>query len=338
MSKPLLSVRQLRVHYHLRATWGWRMHQSIKAVDHVNFDLHAGQTLGVAGESGCGKSTLARALIGLQPITSGSICYRDKELTRLNRSGWHNMRRQMQMVFQDPLASLNPRLTIGESVAEPLSNLCPEISAAERRRRACAMLERVGVSEALSNRYPHEFSGGQCQRVSIARALVVEPQLLICDEPVSALDVSIQAQVINLLKDLQRDLNLAMIFISHNMSVVRQLSHQVMVMYLGKIMEHGSREALFARAGHPYTHALFSAVPIPSPERERLRRRIVLNGDPPSPLSPPSGCVFRSRCPWAVERCARETPPLRRISSLHAVACHYAGEIGHTQPFAYNGA
>ncbi len=337
MSMPLLSVRQLRVYYQVRTTWSWGKLQTIKAVDHVDFDLHTGQTLGVAGESGCGKSSLARALIGLQSVTSGSIRYRNKELTRLNRSGWRHVRRHMQMVFQDPLASLNPRLTIGESVAEPLLNLYPEVSALERRRRACAMLERVGVSEALSNHHPHELSGGQCQRVSIARALVVKPQLLICDEPVSALDVSIQAQVVNLLKDLQRNLNLSMIFISHNLSVVRQLSQRVMVMYLGKVMEHGSREALFSHAAHPYTHALFSSVPIPEPERERHRRRIVLNGDPPSPVSPPSGCVFRSRCPWAAERCAQETPPLRRMSSRHAAACHYAGEVDHPQPFVGDG-
>lgn len=333
--QALLSVRQLRVHYRLRAAWG-RTQQTIKAVDDVNFDLQVGQTLGVAGESGCGKSTLARALIGLQPVTLGSIRYDDNELTRLNGAGWRDLRRRMQMVFQDPLASLNPRMTVGESVAEPLLNLFPEISAAERGRRTCRMLARVGLSERLLGRYPHEFSGGQLQRISIARALMVEPQLLICDEPVSALDVSIQAQVINLLKDLQRDLNLAMIFISHNLSVVRQISHRVMVMYLGKVMEHATCEALFARASHPYTHALLSAVPIPDPGRERARRRIVLSGDPPSPIFPPSGCVFHTRCPWAVERCTRETPSLRQISSFHAAACHYAGELGCPRPLSHD--
>jgi oligopeptide transport system ATP-binding protein len=327
--KPaLLSVRRLRVYYHAPAAWPWLANTSVKAVDGVDFDLHAGQTLGIAGESGCGKSTLARALIGLQPVTSGSIRLASEELTRLPSTGWRNLRRQMQLVFQDPFASLDPCRTVGESVVEPLVTLYPKTSKAERQRQALETLEKVGLSQHHLQRYPHEFSGGQCQRIGIARALVVRPKLLICDEPVSALDVSIRAQIINLLKELQRDLGLAMIFISHDLSVVRRVSDRVLIMYLGRIMEHAGCEELFRHAGHPYTRALLSAVPIPEPDRERARQRLVLRGELPSPASAPSGCVFRSRCPWAVDLCAREAPALRRFGPTHATACHYAGELG----------
>jgi oligopeptide transport system ATP-binding protein len=323
-------VRRLCIHYQTRGDWPWQTSPVAKAVNGIDFDLHAGQTLGVAGESGCGKSTLARALVGLQPVTSGSIRLAGQEPTRLNKVGWRKLRRQVQMVFQDPYASLDPRMTIGESIAEPLANLYPELPWMERRRQVFEIIEKVGLSGRYSQRYPHELSGGQCQRVGIARAVVVKPKILICDEPVSALDVSIQAQIINLLKDLQADMKLAMIFISHNLSVVRHISHQVLIMYLGKVMEHATREQLFERAGHPYTRALLSAVPISDSDREGVHRRIVLRGELPSPASPPSGCIFRTRCPWAAERCAREIPALRRFGSTHAIACHYAGKLAGT--------
>jgi oligopeptide transport system ATP-binding protein len=248
-------------------------------------------------------------------------------LKGLNKAGWRKLRCQVQMVFQDTYASLDPRMTVGESIAEPLENLCAQWPQIERRRQLFEMIEKVGLSKRHSQRYPHELSGGQRQRVGIARALVTKPKLLICDELVSALDVSIQSKIINLLKDLQADMKLAMLFISHNLSVVRQVSQQVLIMYLGKTMEHASREQLFERAGHPYTRALLSAVPSLDLDRESAHRRIVLRGELPAPTSPPSGCLFRTRCPRAVGRCARETPTLLRVGSTHAIACHYAREL-----------
>jgi oligopeptide transport system ATP-binding protein len=339
MTTALLSVRRLRVYYHLNGAWPWSKGNAVKAVDGVDFDLQAGQTLGIAGESGCGKSTLARALMGLQRVTSGNIQLADKELTQLTRAGWQKLRCQVQMVFQDPIASLNPRMTVGESIAEPLVNLAPELSRAQRQRQAVEMLEKVGLSNHHVLRYPHELSGGQCQRIGIARALVVKPSILICDEPVSALDVSVQAQIINLLKDLQADMRLAIIFIAHNLSIVRQISHRVLIMYLGKIMEQATREALFERPGHPYTRALLSAIPIPEIDSGHAHKRVILRGDPPSPASPPSGCVFRSRCPWAAELCAQEVPTPRHLELNQIAACHFAGEldemsVGSTQELA----
>lgn len=328
MTAALLSIRRLRVYYHPHGAWPWRKGDVVKAVDGIDFDLQAGQTLGIAGESGCGKSTLARALIGLQPATSGSIRLAGRELTQLSHANWQKLRRQVQMVFQHPLASLDPRMTVGESIAEPLVNLAPELSRTQRQRQTLEMLEKVGLPRHHGHRYPHEISGGQCQRVGIARALVVKPSILICDEPVSALDVSVQAQIINLLKDLQADMRLAMIFIAHNLSVVRLISHRVLIMYLGKVMEKANRDELFERASHPYTRALLSAIPVLDVDREYTRRRIILRGEPPSPAFAPSGCVFRSRCPWAKELCARETPPLRRLGSTQSTACHFAGELG----------
>jgi oligopeptide transport system ATP-binding protein len=327
VTRALLSVRRLRVYYRSPPSWPWQSARVVKAVDGVDFDLHAGEALGVAGESGCGKSTLARAIIGMQPVSSGSIRLMGEELTRLDPVGWRDRRRDMQMVFQDPFASLDPRMTVRESVAEPLLNLFPDMSGAERQRRVLDTLERVGLSARQLRRYPHEFSGGQCQRVGIARALVVSPRLLICDEAVSALDVSIRAQIINLLRSLQRDLKLAMIFIAHDLSVLRRISDRVLIMYLGKIMEHAACHELFQRANHPYTRALMSAILTPNPCREPYSQRIILRGELPSPTNPPGGCVFRSRCPWAVELCAREVPALRRLGPRHASACHYAGEL-----------
>lgn len=320
---PLLEVRRLCVRYPIPRTWPWQAAGEVRAVEEVNFNLRAGETLGIVGESGCGKSTLARALAGLQVVSAGAIQFQGRELSRLTEDQWRPLRRDIQMVFQDPQASLDPRMTIGRIIAEPLEALCPELDADQRQARVLAMLERVGLSAAHINRYPHEFSGGQCQRVGIARALVVRPKLLICDEPVSALDVSVQAQIINLLADLQKEFGLAMIFIAHDLAVVRHISHRVMVMYLGRVMEQARRDELFAAPAHPYTKALLSSVPVADPSRVSEKKRQVLEGEIPSPANPPPGCVFATRCPMADEQCSRSAPHIRRLSSGAVVACHY---------------
>ena len=335
MSAALLSVRQLKVHFPLPGNWPWQPTGWLKAVDGVDLDLHPGQTLGVVGESGCGKSTLARAISGLQATTSGGIVFNERDITGLDTAGWRRLRRDVQVVFQDPLASLNPRMTIGQIVAEPLRNLFPEYSKTQRWQKVRDMLVRVGLSTDMVNRYPHEFSGGQCQRVGIARALVVGPKVLICDEAVSALDVSIQAQILDLLATLQAELNIAILFIAHDLAVVRDISDQVMVMYLGRVMETATASQLFRAPAHPYTRALLSAVPRPDPETERARRRIALTGDLPSPADPPSGCVFRTRCPWVQDDCARRVPALRQVGgpvgnpndSKGSAACLYAEDF-----------
>ncbi len=325
---PLLLVRQLNVNYPLPGRLPWHAPLQLKAVEGVNFDLEPGETLGVVGESGCGKSTLARALVGLQPAASGAVILNGKDITRLDDQARRQVRRDIQLVFQDPLASLDPRMTVGEIVSEPLENLCPELSADERKARITDMLERVGLRADYINRYPHEFSGGQCQRVGIARALVVRPKVLVCDEAVSALDVSIRAQIVELLQELQKEMGLGLIFIAHDLAVVRQISHKVMVMYLGRIMEQAPVDDLFAQPLHPYTKALMSAVPVPDPHIERNRERIILEGELPSPAEPPSGCLFRTRCHYAHDRCARDIPNLRLIKpSRSGAACHYAEEI-----------
>ncbi len=325
---PLLATEQLHVHFPLATSWPWQTGAALRAVNGIDLSLAAGRTLGVVGESGCGKSTLARAITGLQPVTSGRLTFEGRDVTDLNQAGWRRLRRDVQMVFQDPLASLNPRMTIGEVVAEPLRHLFPELSRAQRWDRVTTMLERVGLSGHMVNRYPHEFSGGQCQRIGIARALVVQPKLLVCDEPVSALDVSIQAQILDLLQALQNEFNIAMLFIAHDLAVVRQISDEVLVMYLGQAMEAADPDALFDHPRHPYTRALISAVPRPDPEFERTRKRILLEGDLPSPADPPSGCVFRTRCPWVQRDCAETVPERRpRSDGRGEVACHYADEL-----------
>lgn len=325
---PLLLVRQLQVHYSLPPRWPWEPAGLLKAVDGMRFDLAAGETLGIVGESGCGKSTLARALVGLQPATSGAVLLDGTDVTHLDDAGRRRIRRDIQLVFQDPLASLDPRMTVGQSIAEPLLNLCPELNAPERWKRVLSMLERVDLRPEHAQRYPHEFSGGQCQRIGIARALVVKPRVLVCDEPVSALDMSIRAQIIELLMELQHEMGLAIIFIAHDLAVVRQISHKVIVMYLGKVMEQAPVDDLFDQPHHPYTKALISAVPVPDPHIERTRTRIILDGELPSPAQPPSGCLFRTRCPFAHDRCSRDVPNLRLIEPTRSgVACHYAEEI-----------
>jgi len=331
MDEPLLRLRQLKVHFPLAADWPWQDGGVLKAVDGVSLDLHAGRTHGLVGESGCGKSTLARALTGLAPITHGGVVFDGNDLTQAGNRAWRALRRDVQMIFQDPLASLDPRMTVGQIVAEPLRHLRRDLSKAERWSRVLAMIERVGLSTAQINRYPHEFSGGQCQRIGIARALVVEPRVLICDEPVSALDVSIQARIMALLKDLQRELDIAILFIAHDLAVVRQISDQVTVMYLGRVMETAPATLLFERPTHPYTRALLSAVPRPDPAGERHRERIRLPGELPSPADPPTGCVFRTRCPWAQDDCGRSTPQPRRVAGGSTAACLYAEAIAERE-------
>ena len=322
-SAPILSVRDLHVHFKVRGhdDLPWQPARSLKAVNGISFDLFPGETLGLVGESGCGKSTLARALIDLVPATAGSVAWFGQSLRPGDRAAWQKVRSQVQFVFQDPLASLNPRMNIEQIVGEPLRTHRPDLPDADVKARVKAMLSRVGLSEGHLYRYPHEFSGGQCQRIGIARALVLEPKVLICDEPVSALDVSIQAQIINLLKDLQREMNLAMLFIAHDLAVVKHVSRRVLVMYLGKTMELADKDALYRTPRHPYTQALQSAVPIPDPRLERAKVIQLLKGDLPSPLDPPGGCVFRTRCPKAFDRCAVEIPPLKAIDNKSEAAC-----------------
>jgi oligopeptide transport system ATP-binding protein len=320
---PLLSVRDLHVHFKVRGDggWPWTPGKTLKAVNGMNFDVYAGETLGVVGESGCGKSTLARALLNLVPATAGSISWMGQDMAGASPTAWQKVRRHVQMVFQDPLASLNPRMNIAQIVGEPLRTHEPQLPEAEVLARVKAMLVRVGMSEAHLYRYPHEFSGGQCQRIGIARALILKPKLIICDEPVSALDVSIQAQIINLLKGLQQEMGLALVFIAHDLAVVKHVSQRIMVMYLGKCMELADKRALYAQPRHPYTRALLSAVPVPDPRLERGKVIQLLAGDLPSPIDLPSGCVFRSRCPNAFDKCALEVPPLKPIDSKTEAAC-----------------
>ncbi len=319
----LLEVDRLQVHFNVGrdGPWPWSPPRLLRAVDGVSFTLGAGETLGIVGESGCGKSSLARALIGLNPISGGSARFEGTDLGSLSAANWRGLRARMQMIFQDPLSSLDPRMTIGDIIAEPLVALKPGIAAADVKAETERVMARVGLAANVINRYPHEFSGGQCQRVGIARALIVQPRLIICDEPVSALDVSIQAQVINLLVDLQRSEGLALIFIAHDLAVVRHIADRVMVMYLGRAMEEAPSDALFEQPRHPYTQALLSAVPIPDPVRERGKAIQILEGDLPSPVSPPSGCVFRTRCPRADAACATTVPTLAPAGASHRAAC-----------------
>ena len=321
----LLEVDRLQVHFTVGrdGPWPWSPPRLLRAVDGVSFTLGAGETLGIVGESGCGKSSLARALIGLNPISGGSARFEGTDLGSLSTANWRALRAHMQMIFQDPLSSLDPRMTIGDIIAEPLVALKPGIAAAAVKAETERVMARVGLAANVINRYPHEFSGGQCQRVGIARALIVQPRLIICDEPVSALDVSIQAQVINLLVDLQRSEGLALIFIAHDLAVVRHIADRVMVMYLGRAMEEAPSDALFEHPRHPYTQALLSAVPIPDPVRERGKSIQILEGDLPSPVSPPSGCVFRTRCPRADAACAATVPTLEPVDG-HAGVSHRA--------------
>ncbi len=341
----LLSVRDLAVWFPVYRGIIPRRVGEVKAVDGVSFDIEQGETLGVVGESGCGKSTLGKAIMRLVEPTRGEIHLESRQLetvggefgpkptvdlAHLGRSAMRPYRAEIQMIYQDPYSSLNPRLSVYEIIAEPLKLHKPEMSSEERHDEVGWLLNKVGLRDDQASRYPHEFSGGQRQRIGIARALATRPRLIIADEPVSALDVSIQAQVLNLLMDLQEEFDLTYIFIAHDISVVEHISHRIAVMYLGNIVETGPTDAILANPRHPYTQALLSAVPHPDPDRSRPNR-IILTGDVPSPIAKPSGCGFRTRCPIAQESCAQETPPLLTVSEelgLHQVACPYHEKLG----------
>src|SRR5271170_645546 len=322
----LLEVRDLAVAYTMPADGLWQKKRVLRALDGVSFSLAPGETLGVVGESGCGKSTLARAILGLVPAASGSIAWLGRDLAQLDRRARRALCRDLQIVFQDPLASLDPRMTAGQVIAEPLTTHRPELGRRAVAELVARAMTRVGLDPSQLNRYPHEFSGGQCQRIAIARATILEPKLVVCDEPVSALDMSIQAQIVNLLVGMQDQLGLALIFISHNLTIVRHVSHRIAVLYLGRLVEIGPADALFRAPRHPYAKALIAALPIADPDLEQARVAPTLDGDPPSPLDPPSGCAFRTRCGHAVARCAAERPALERDGD-HAVACHRWREL-----------
>jgi oligopeptide transport system ATP-binding protein len=324
MSEPLLEVKNLTKHFTVGGGFFGRNPGLIRAVDDVSFVVRRGETVGLVGESGCGKTTTGRCILRLEQPTSGRIVFEGADLGALSEDELRTVRRRMQVIFQDPYASLNPRMTVGDILAEPLKvhGIVPDV--ARRKARVQELLSQVGLLPQHARRYPHQLSGGQRQRVGVARALAMEPSLIICDEPVSALDVSIQAQIINLLEDLQARLRLTYLFIAHDLSVVRHISDRVVVMYLGKIAEVADRKSLYEDPVHPYTRALLSAVPIPDPRLEARRERTVLRGEVPSPLNPPSGCVFHPRCPIAVARCAAEVPALREIRPAHWGACHLA--------------
>jgi len=317
----LLEVRDLKKHYPIKTGLFQRVTGHVKAVDGVSFSIRKGETLGLVGESGCGKTTVARAILQLQRPTSGSVKLNGTELTEVTSDALRKLRTQMQLVFQNPYSSLNPRMTIGNALMEPM--IVHGIARGkEARERAQSLLQTVGLNPYFVNRFPSEFSGGQRQRIGIARALSVNPQFVICDEPISSLDVSIQAQIVNLLKRLQQELGLTYLFISHDLRMVRYISDRAAVMYLGKIVETGDSKRMFKNPLHPYTKALWSAVPIPDPEIEEKRERIVLEGDVPSPANPPAGCRFCTRCPAVMDVCRQVEPELREIEPSHWAACH----------------
>jgi len=323
-SSNLIEVRHLVKYYPVYGGIFKRVVAQVKAVDDVSFDIRAGETLGLVGESGCGKTTVGQTMLGLIPFTSGSVIYNDVDIFGLDRKGFKAMRRNLQIVFQDPYASLDPRLPIGESIAEGL-RIHNIGNNQERFEMVLKALRNVGLEDYHATRYPHEFSGGQRQRIGIARALVMNPKFIVLDEPVSALDVSIQAQVLNILKELQNEFGLTYLFVAHNLAVVEHISDRVAVMYLGKMVERSNRDDLFRQPLHPYTLALMSAIPIPNPRVKR--ERIILPGDVPSPLNPPKGCRFHPRCSYAQPICSVEEPPLRQIQPDHWSACHFAEDF-----------
>ncbi|WP_163864809.1 ABC transporter ATP-binding protein [Myxococcus eversor] len=321
-AEPLLQAKDVQVHFPGRGGWLGRVRGAVKAVDGVTFDVFRGETLGVVGESGCGKSTLGRALLRLVPPTAGSIHFDGQDVTGLSQRRLRPLRRRMQLVFQDPYASLNPRMTVRDILGEPFDIHGLARGPGEREREVAALLDAMGLPREALGRYPHEFSGGQRQRLGIARAIALRPDLVVADEPISALDVSIQAQIVNLLVDLQRERGLTYVFIAHDLNIVEHVSTRVAVMYLGRIVELAPSAPLYRRPRHPYTQALLASVPVPDPERARTR--LLVPGEPPSPLAPPPGCTFHPRCPHAMERCRRESPPLYPLGSGHFAACFLA--------------
>ncbi len=332
--EAILSVRDLQMHFPL--TQGIIIQKkvgAVRAVDGISFDVKKGETLGLVGESGCGKSTTGRTILQLNQATGGHIMFQNQEITHAKGDFLKNLRRQMTMIFQDPYASLNPRLTVANIVAEPLIIHKLAANSKERQERVEELLEQVGLSRYFVNRYPHEFSGGQRQRIGIARALAASPSFIVADEPVSALDVSIQAQIVNLLEDLQGRFGLTYLFVAHDLSVVRHISDRIAVMYLGKIVELADRDELYEHPAHPYTRALLSAVPIPDPKIEKQRIRIILSGDVPSPVNPPSGCRFHTRCPLAQPICKEQEPAFRDIGGGHRSACHFAEDVANGKAF-----
>jgi oligopeptide/dipeptide ABC transporter ATP-binding protein len=330
LPEKLVQVKDLKVHFPIRRGLLKRQVGAVRAVDGVSFDLYRGETLGLVGESGCGKSTTGLAMLRLLDVTAGHILFENRDLATLGQGELRALRRHMQMVFQDPYSSLNPRMTVGSIVIEPL-NVHKIGAPAERRDRAQELMRIVGLNPSFINRYPHEFSGGQRQRIGLARALATNPAFIVADEPISALDVSIQAQVVNLMADLRAQLGLTYLMVSHDLSMVRYISDRVAVMYLGRIVELGNRDPVFDTPRHPYTRALLSAIPTPDPKRERARKRIILEGDVPNPSNPPAGCRFHPRCPLATDLCRQADPPLRDLGPTgalpgapHLVACHHA--------------
>lgn len=321
--EKLIEVKNLKQYFPVSSNKMFEK-KYVKAVDDISFFINKGETFGLVGESGCGKTTTGRTILRLNKPTSGQIIYDGKDITNVNMKPY---RKKMQIVFQDPYASLDPRMTVGDIVGEAIDIHKLAKNKTERKEKIVALLERVGLNSEHANRYPHEFSGGQRQRIGIARALAVNPEFIVCDEPISALDVSIQAQVVNMFEELQQELGLTYLFIAHDLSIVKHISDRIGVMYLGKIVELGTSNEIAFESLHPYTKSLISAIPIPDPEISRTRKRIVLEGDVPSPVNPPSGCRFRTRCPYATELCAEKEPDFVEASSGHFVACHYYKEI-----------
>ena len=322
MTEPLLEIRDLKIHFPIKSGVLQKTTNHVKAVNGVNLSVNKGETIGIVGESGCGKSTLARSIVGLLKPTSGEILFEGERIQHDHQKGMHKIRRDIQMVFQDPFTSLNPRMKAGDIIAAPLKAYK---MTENLQGRVKELMDRVGLKAEDYDKLPHQFSGGQRQRIGIARALSLNPKLIVLDEPVSALDVSIQAQVINLLEDLQKELGLTYIFIAHDLSVIKHIADKVAVMYLGKVMEFAGNETFYKDSRHPYTNALLSAVPLPDPEKERRRKQIVLSGELPSPSHPPAGCVFHTRCPFAQEACKLEIPSLKAVddNADHLVSCSF---------------
>lgn len=317
--RKILEVKNLKVHFELSGGF-FKAKKVVHAVDGINFDVFEGETLGIVGESGCGKSSLARALCGLNKITTGSALFNGIDLAKASAKQWDEVHKQMQFIFQDPVAALDPRMTVAEIIAEPLVTLYPQMKTTEVMEKVFGTMKLVGLTKNQVNRYPQEFSGGQCQRIGIARALILEPKVLICDESVSALDVSIKAQIINLLQELQQKLKLTILFISHDLGVIKHICNRILVMYLGNIMELGEKKTIYSAPLHPYTKALLSAVPVANPELEKAKVIQLLEGELPSPVNPPLGCVFHTRCPIASEECSASRP-IEKIVCEHSVSC-----------------